>query len=565
MSNGSYDLVYDQNPDPVRTVGNYWGYLHTDSILARISAFPSTNVLYDPVAASSRWFDVDLTPVSTCSMDVLVTGDLRVSRSLTISPGKKLAFYLIPDTSLPGGNPNLTDFIVEGSGTVLTSSGTAEDTILYHSKRFFGDFEMAGDWYGIRVKNGAEASFSYSEIRSAYCGIDVEPVGSAQVTSSRLHDCLFAGAYGRQGALSLQQSNVSFNETYGVRYEAQDATAHCGVGQCTLNHNGYAGVSLAGAAASDAPNWIQYNQIAGGWSSPLAQNGIEVLDGGNWVSVENNDVSDFSQTGIATTASSPSFGYNNVHDNHVEGIAFYEGSSPDAYGNSVTGNDLIGIACYSSSPSLRHNTVTANAGAGILCAEGSSPYVRWNSVNEHQYGVCCDATSCPDLGTEEDPGNNSILFNNAVWVTQDSAAQNGIEAIFNYWGVPDPSQYPQKFIGYIEYAPWLTSPPQGGGQQNAGVASLHLVTGLDRLQPMPMRSTARIHFQVARGGQIALSIVDASGRTIRSLVRGDREPGRYNVTWNRTDDHGRIVPAGVYFCTLSAENRRFCKKVVLTE
>jgi parallel beta-helix repeat protein len=336
------------------------------------------------------------------------------------------------------------------------------------------------------------------------------------------------------------------------------------VDHCSLDHNGFVGVSLTGPAAGYAPNQIQYNQIAGGWSSPLALYGIEVLDGGNWVSVENNDVSDFSQTGIAITASSPSFDNNNVHDNHVEGIAFYEESSPDAHGNTVTGNDLIGIACYSSSPSLRHNTVTANAGAGILCAEGSSPFVRWNSVSEHQYGVCCDATSYPDFGTEEDPGNNSILFDNAVWVDQDSAAQDGIEAILNYWGVADPSQYPQKFIGYIDFMPWLTSPPQGGGQQNVGMASMRLVTGLDRLQPMPMRSAGRIHFQVARGGQVVLSIVDAAGRTVRSLVRGEREPGQYSVTWNRTDDHGRIVPDGVYFCTLNVDNKRFCEKVVVT-
>jgi hypothetical protein len=59
--------------------------------------------------------------------------------------------------------------------------------------------------------------------------------------------------------------------------------------------------------------------------------------------------------------------------------------------------------------------------------------------------------------------------------------------------------------------------------------------------------------------------MDATGRHVRTLVRGERGPGRYNVAWNRTDDHGRIVPAGVYFCTLSAESKRFCKKVVLTE
>ena len=43
------------------------------------------------------------------------------------------------------------------------------------------------------------------------------------------------------------------------------------------------------------------------------------------------------------------------------------------------------------------------------------------------------------------------------------------------------------------------------------------------------------------------------------------KPGYYNLTRNRQDARGRSVPCGVYFCTLSAENQRFSRKVILTE
>jgi parallel beta-helix repeat protein len=564
--NGSHDVVdATYSGQPLSVVGNYWGTVNTATVASRIEIHSPPIPQYDPIAASSRWFDVDEVGGSTCATSVLVTGDLRVSRSLTVSPGKSFEFYPVPDTSLPGGDANLTDLLVQGSGTVLTSYGTSEDSIRYHSKHFFGDPEVAGDWYGIRVQNGAEALFYYSLIRSAYCGIDVASNATAHANRSKLTGCLFAGAYGQQGMLCVENSDVSFNEAYGVRYEMPGPNHDCYVLYSTLNHNGYVGVSFEGASASLAPHRISDNQLVGGWSSPLALNGIEVLDGGDWVSVEDNDVSDFSQTGIAITASAPSFGGNNVHDNHVDGIAFYEGSNPDANNNSVTDNGLDGIACYASSPSVRQNTMTSNAGAGIVCIDGSNPYVRSNDIGDHQYGVYSDATSCPDLGTEEDPGNNWIDDDNTIWVPQDSAAQNGIEAILNYWGVSDPSQYPQKFIGYIDYTPWLTSPPQRGGQQSAGSVALRLVTGLDRVSPMPMRSTARIPFQVARSGQVALSIADASGRLVRTLMRGERGAGRYNVTWDRHDDRGRSVSAGVYFCTLTVDNQRFRRKVVLAD
>jgi len=46
---------------------------------------------------------------------------------------------------------------------------------------------------------------------------------------------------------------------------------------------------------------------------------------------------------------------------------------------------------------------------------------------------------------------------------------------------------------------------------------------------------------------------------------GEQAPGYYDATWDRKDAEGRSVSRGVYFCTLAAENRRFCRKVILTE
>jgi hypothetical protein len=43
------------------------------------------------------------------------------------------------------------------------------------------------------------------------------------------------------------------------------------------------------------------------------------------------------------------------------------------------------------------------------------------------------------------------------------------------------------------------------------------------------------------------------------------EAGYYNLTWNRQDAKGRTCACGIYFCTMSAENQRFSRKVILTE
>ncbi len=50
-----------------------------------------------------------------------------------------------------------------------------------------------------------------------------------------------------------------------------------------------------------------------------------------------------------------------------------------------------------------------------------------------------------------------------------------------------------------------------------------------------------------------------------TVASGERKPGYYNLVWNRQDAKGRSCACGVYFCTLSAESKRFSRKVVLTE
>jgi flagellar hook assembly protein FlgD len=59
--------------------------------------------------------------------------------------------------------------------------------------------------------------------------------------------------------------------------------------------------------------------------------------------------------------------------------------------------------------------------------------------------------------------------------------------------------------------------------------------------------------------------LDVAGKLVNTLASGEKKPGYYSLVWNRQDARGRGVPCGVYFCTLSAEDQRFSRKVILTE
>jgi flagellar hook assembly protein FlgD len=54
---------------------------------------------------------------------------------------------------------------------------------------------------------------------------------------------------------------------------------------------------------------------------------------------------------------------------------------------------------------------------------------------------------------------------------------------------------------------------------------------------------------------VQLAIYDASGRRVRTLESRDRAAGRGEVLWDGTDDNGIAVPAGAYFCRLSADGQ----------
>jgi len=83
--------------------------------------------------------------------------------------------------------------------------------------------------------------------------------------------------------------------------------------------------------------------------------------------------------------------------------------------------------------------------------------------------------------------------------------------------------------------------------------------------PNPARTRLNIAYALPRQTRVVLKLYDVAGKLVSTLASGDQKPGYYSLTWNRQDAKGRTCACGVYFCTLSAENQRFSRKVILTE
>lgn len=81
--------------------------------------------------------------------------------------------------------------------------------------------------------------------------------------------------------------------------------------------------------------------------------------------------------------------------------------------------------------------------------------------------------------------------------------------------------------------------------------------------PNPFNPLTRIDFSLDRRGETTLVIHDLLGREVNRLVSGVKGPGRYSITWDGTDRHGRPVASGVYLYTLMASGHTATRKLLL--
>ncbi|MCI0554902.1 MAG: penicillin acylase family protein [Anaerolineae bacterium] len=72
-----------------------------------------------------------------------------------------------------------------------------------------------------------------------------------------------------------------------------------------------------------------------------------------------------------------------------------------------------------------------------------------------------------------------------------------------------------------------------------------------------------ISYQLPVASEVRLTIFNALGQEIRTLVNGRQSPGQKSAVWDGKNDHGQAVNSGIYFYTLKAGDRVQTKKMVL--
>ena len=79
--------------------------------------------------------------------------------------------------------------------------------------------------------------------------------------------------------------------------------------------------------------------------------------------------------------------------------------------------------------------------------------------------------------------------------------------------------------------------------------------------PNPFNPRTKIQFCIPERTDIKLEIMNALGQKVCTLFKGTKEPGLYVLFWDGTDDNGRLLSSGVYFCSLTVPQQRISKPI----
>jgi hypothetical protein len=120
-----------------------------------------------------------------------------------------------------------------------------------------------------------------------------------------------------------------------------------------------------------------------------------------------------------------------------------------------------------------------------------------------------------------------------------------------------------------ETAYWLQAADGDGGELWFGPAPLAAADGgvpalrLAPVAPNPFNPRTAIAFTLPRDCRVRLTVVDARGRLVATILDESRRAGEHRTTWDGLDARGRDAASGVYFARLETDAGTRLRKMVL--
>jgi hypothetical protein len=164
-------------------------------------------------------------------------------------------------------------------------------------------------------------------------------------------------------------------------------------------------------------------------------------------------------------------------------------------------------------------------------------------------------------GWGEHPSPDTFVFAGVTAWPETLVLHGIVSSLPLHWTIvhPEPDRwYP---IGFSLNPPYLWLYGTGYGVEE----SRPLVAPTPRLAVSPSVVTGQmsVRLQPVGTGRPVVEIYDATGNVVRSLDCTAGTDDVATATWNREDDHGRLVPEGIYFCRYAASDVIAVRKVLV--
>ena len=107
---------------------------------------------------------------------------------------------------------------------------------------------------------------------------------------------------------------------------------------------------------------------------------------------------------------------------------------------------------------------------------------------------------------------------------------------------------------------WDMSPYISSSASKASLASSQ--PALLPNYPNPFNSSTQIAYRLAAPGLVRLTIYNALGQAVRTMVDQVQGPGEYQVAWDARDQQGTLVASGVYLMRLQYPSGRQTRRLL---
>ena len=108
-----------------------------------------------------------------------------------------------------------------------------------------------------------------------------------------------------------------------------------------------------------------------------------------------------------------------------------------------------------------------------------------------------------------------------------------------------------KDFGYVSYL------------KGEGGTMAPLLTQLNTNYPNPFRDKTNISYILEKEANISVEIYNLKGQKVKTLYCGMGKKGKHGISWDSTDNHGKKVASGVYFCRLITPDSIQSQKMLL--